>query len=71
MADDADRAYEHQEMLTRIAIADAKRRLPSNSRRGRCVYCSEPCANDAVLHIYCREDYDQEQHVRRINGEAT
>lgn len=71
MADDADRAYEHQEMLTRIAIADAKRRLPSNPRRGRCLYCGEPCADNAVLHTDCREDYEKEQHVRRINGEVT
>lgn len=64
MADLADRAYLDEAMLLEAKI-QAARRTTAAVLRGTCLYCGEPCPKNAVLHDYCREDYEREQAIRR------
>lgn len=64
MADLADRAYVDEAMLLETRI-HAARTTPVAVSRGTCLYCREACPPNAVLHDYCREDYEREQEIRR------
>ncbi len=69
MADEADLAAAEEQFALSLALASAKR-AEEGRKTGTCLFCGEPCAPQAVLHEYCREDYEREQRAERIRGRA-
>jgi len=68
MADEADLATVEEEFALRLALDEAKRTEQAERKTGTCLFCGEPCDPHAVLHDYCREDYEHEQRMKRIAG---
>lgn len=68
MADEADLAMAEEEFALRLALEGAKQQAQEGRARGVCLYCGEACEPNAVLHDYCREDYEAEQRAKRIAG---
>lgn len=63
MADQFDRAQEIEYRDREISLAEALKQKPALTATGKCLYCFEPIAEDAVnkrfCDIECRNCYDK------------
>lgn len=70
MSDDLDRAQEASDMLTDASI----RNIRNNTNRGLkptglCYYCESDVNSDKLFcNVECRQDFEQEQRLRKIAG---
>jgi len=68
MSDVADRADWRIAQDIKAAMAHA-RRMPQLEADGRCHYCDEYVAHDALFcNTDCRDDYEKEQEALRRAG---
>lgn len=70
MADEIDKANELAEIMLNAAIQNTKPRMRPT---GKCYFCGENLMRDIRLGSLfcgpeCREDYETQERMRRING---
>jgi hypothetical protein len=63
--DEVDRAQLAIDQHLEFAIK--KSRVVTAHHTGFCLYCKEECAK-RFCDVYCRDDYDAEEKIRKIRG---
>ncbi len=68
MSDIADDGNECAELLLNVALANRVHRalIPT----GFCFFCNEPSGSRLFCDAGCRDDYQEEQRLKRIAGRA-
>ena len=64
--DDVDLTNDRLEKELDLAIKASKKKTPKHT--GYCLYCNAEVKERAFCSAECREDYEQEERIKKIMG---